>query len=260
MLAGSAIVGMVPGEGLDMWLTVLILLGFHLWTNYQAVSHVVMVVLSRQRTNIVFSDIINALPDIERAAKTDVHVAEATSRLILSPRKVAKKEAILSYDGLLEWTSLGSPRNSSTVIGHADFVGFDKLMAHVPPRVSISSLFTACDSRQSGYVLYGSPGLNDSSTVVGVNNGTKVFICLLADVKTVSTYIQAWVHALLLAKRYRDSPNVQDSLQLLQESRATVCKLFYDLSIEESLRLAGWDMSRCAIERSPTPTIQLLAS
>lgn len=53
MLAGSAIVGFVEGEGLMMWAMVISLLTLHLYTNYQAVRSVVMRSLNRQRTNIV---------------------------------------------------------------------------------------------------------------------------------------------------------------------------------------------------------------
>lgn len=259
MLAGSIVVGAVTGEGLQMWTTVLFLLAIHLWTNYQAVSHVVMVVLSRQRANIVFSDIVNALPDIERTAKTDVHSAESVSRLILSPTKVAAKERILEPDGLLRWYNPG--RRNDVILGHADFVGFDKLVRAMPASISLGSVFEACESKESGYVLYygaasgGNPFLQSVGCSVG---GVEVYICLLADIKTISTYHQAWVHSLVLAKKCYDAGGViGDPLQLIRETRSLVRTLFVDLRIEESLRHAGWESWRCAIERTPTPTIQL---
>ncbi|KAH8204532.1 hypothetical protein TruAng_001306 [Truncatella angustata] len=77
MLVGSLFVNFVEGRT-AVWLWMFVLLGAHLWTNYQAVRSVEMRSLNRQRACIVIDEY-------------------KLSGRILRPAEVAKKERILSW-------------------------------------------------------------------------------------------------------------------------------------------------------------------
>ncbi|KAK6824979.1 hypothetical protein PG987_012473 [Apiospora arundinis] len=78
MLAGSLFVRVVEGR-LAVWCWMFILVGIHLWTNYQAVRSVQMRTLNRQRASIV----------INEYRETGV---------VLRPDQVARKELILLWN------------------------------------------------------------------------------------------------------------------------------------------------------------------
>lgn len=77
MLAGSLFVRVVEGRQ-AVWCWMFILLGIHLWTNYQAVRSVQMRTLNRQRASIVIGEYCQ-------------------TGVILRPDQVARSELILSW-------------------------------------------------------------------------------------------------------------------------------------------------------------------
>ncbi|KAI4600572.1 hypothetical protein KJ359_000931 [Pestalotiopsis sp. 9143b] len=77
MLAGSLFVNFVEGTT-AVWLSMIFLLGVHLWTNYQAVRSVQMRTLNRQRTCMV----------VDNYMKTGG---------IMTPAEVAQEELILTW-------------------------------------------------------------------------------------------------------------------------------------------------------------------
>lgn len=261
MLTGSVIVGMVKGEGFSMWFTVLSLLFIHLWTNYQAVVHVVARTLNRQRANIVFADIVNSLPEMEQTYAADADSAKAMSRLLFPPKKANQYERILEADGLLRWYTFNSSSSASpsdTVIGHAQYGSFKSMMEMVPPSIGISELLEACDSKTSGYVLF----YNVSKHTSRVN----IKICLInSNNLTFNPDIRAWVHALLLARKLHTAANKSAKmfthpLDVISESRSVVTKLFDELHIEDALKMAGWEMERNSVQSHPNPSIKISSS
>jgi hypothetical protein len=252
MLTGSFVVGFVSSEGSQMWLTVLSLLCVHLWTNYQAVAHVVARTLNRQRANIVFSDIVNALPEIEQTYAADADSARAMSRLLLTPKRTCLKERILETDGLLRWYPT---TGSDAIVGHAKYGSFKTMMELVPPSISIAELLEACDSKTSGYVLF--------YQVLRHSGRVNIRICLTNDSNiTFNPDIRAWVHALLLARKLHAGARKTNQvfthpLDAISESRTTVIKLFDELHIEDALQKAGWELERNSVQSSPNPSIKI---
>ncbi|KAI0136745.1 vitamin B6 photo-protection and homoeostasis-domain-containing protein [Xylariales sp. AK1849] len=77
MLVGSLFVNMVEGQS-AVWAWMLILVGIHLWTNYQAVRAVQMRSLNRQRAGII-------VQEYQRSGR------------VLHPDQVARRERILTW-------------------------------------------------------------------------------------------------------------------------------------------------------------------
>lgn len=253
MLAGSALVGIVQGEGLSMWITVLLLLGIHLWTNYQAVAHVVARTINRQRANIVFSDVMTSLHELEHANNTDAHSTKAMSRVMLSPKQVSVRERILEADGLLRWYNATSKLSSVTdhIVGHCSFGTFDSVLSLVPSSTLISDLFNVCECPQSGYILYyrqltHSKRVNVRIALVHYPSGTEPF----------NADIRAWVHALLIAKKVHDEP-MSSPFEVIESTRQLVNRLFDQLQIEEALAHCGWELDRNSILSFPPPSFSL---
>lgn len=271
MLVGSVVVKYIDGEGVHMWITVLVLLALHLYTNYQAVSCVVMETLNRQRANILFSDIIRALPEFQgikdRVSHSDSEarvsekqdgpsydthrpeLSQALSRLILSPRVVSMKERILEIDGALRWYEGGSSsKDFGIYIGHAEFTGFQSLLDIVPPSLCIETVFDACDTTSSGYVIF-------------FNSVSNIRICL-TSARTASSELRAWVHALLIARWLQTSTPPSsanfDPIQLILQTKMVVNQVFDALQIEQALPHTGWVQGRYAVASQPVRSITIV--
>jgi hypothetical protein len=244
MLAGSVLVKMVQGDGIEMWITVILLLSLHLFTNYKAVSSVIIRTLNRQRTNIVFSDIIRSLPEIEQAVDSTVEdVQKSVSKLLYTPRKASNRERILEPDGLLRWYS----SSGDQVVGHAEFTGFQSILSILPASVSLDHLIDASQATVSGYLIFYSVR----------QHRPELKICLLNS-RNKSCDVRAWVHALLIAQNLVNSPQLQtDPLHVIRETGRIVDRLFVELNIEPALASAGWDLDRYAVRSKPNPTVQI---
>lgn len=248
MLTGSVIVGIVQGDGLQMWMAVIILLSLHLYTNYQAVSHVVMTTLNRQRANIVFSDIISCLDSIRQTAHTDVESEVSVSRLLLTPRKASFKERILEGDGLLRWYDNASSKvsRSDKIIGFGKFASFLSVVKHLPSGSTINEILEI--TGRHGYII--------SFYTLSHTGRATVQICL-ANGAPKSADARAWVHGLLIAKEVFDGKSALDGLEVIRSTEKIVSELFDQLNIEASLALVGWDLDRYAIQSCPNPTFMI---
>ncbi|ANB15808.1 hypothetical protein AWJ20_3452 [Sugiyamaella lignohabitans] len=261
MLAGSVLVKLVQGEGIEMWITVTLLLSLHLFTNYRAVSSVVIRTLNRQRANIVFSDIVNSLPELDQTVNGNAQVSgpddtefesinKAVSHLLVTPRKASAQERILEPDGLLRWysSSRTSQRREDEVIGKAAFGGFQSVVSVIPNSLSLDQVLAASHSSESGYVLY-----------YAFSHGSRlpsVFICLLSN-RNKDSDIRAWCHALVLCRGLVLGAQASTPLQPIYDSYDTVSHIFDKLNILPALGLAGWDLARYCVQSKPVPTIVL---
>ncbi|CAN6628574.1 hypothetical protein TRVA0_011S03158 [Trichomonascus vanleenenianus] len=258
MLTGSIVVGAVKGEGFGMWVTVLLLLALHLWTNYQAVSSVIIRVLNRQRTNIVFSDIVCSLPEFQRAYSTNANGAQAMSRLVLTPRKTAAKERILESDGLLRWyTSVSTAKTThDRVVGRARFGPFRAVLESqrkTSKTTNFEELFAASDTLKSGYVL--------GYEVDACTGDVLVTICLVSDHSLAGNAdLRAWAHALLVAVNINPKTTTSQytsPMDVIVETRKIVSKLFDDLDVAGALKAAGWELDKSAIQPGPNCSIRI---
>lgn len=254
MLTGSIVVGIIQGEGLDMWMTVVLLLSLHLWTNYQAVSSVVIRTLNRQRTNIVFSDIINSLPELEHSLNSDADSTRAMSKLILNPRRTSTKERILETDGVLRWYNFRS--GTDMILGYAKFGGFKNILVQLPSTISLQQLLNANDANISGYILY--------YHILRHTGHVRIDICLVdgnSINKDKHSDLQAWVHALLIAKTLKSTnSSIVDPLTVITDARQTVVKLFHNMNIPQGLSYAGWNLDKSFIQSHPNPCLKLATS
>ncbi|ODQ67756.1 DUF647-domain-containing protein [Nadsonia fulvescens var. elongata DSM 6958] len=273
MLVGSVVIGKVEGEGLYMWVVLLSLLTIHLWTNYNAVASVIMQTINRQRANILFSDIIRILPELESnmSGGSLDNSKSGLSKLIMSPRSVASRERILEWDGVLRWyeTSFNKP---DSVLGYANFVGFSDILNVLHQQsfsISLLDLMSCCSTELNGYLIW--------FQVLHGTNRVEVKICLTKDndipdsevslkssgTKTQEkTELRAWCHALLIAKYIGTSPGkspttASDYMECIRHTEATVDNIFGQLQIMDNFRLAGWDIERCAIISAPTKSISI---
>lgn len=246
MLVGSMFVGVVKGEGLQMWVTVISLLSVHLWTNYQAVWYVVMRTLNRQRCNIVFSDIVNSLPEFERAFSTDADTAVSLSKLTLNPKKVAVKEKILEPDGLLRWYGGSYNNNNNRVtIGKASYGDFESVLKNV--NCEINELLDATDALNNGYII----SFNTTSSSLFIN------ICLIHN-GPMNSDLKSWVHALLIAREITILNNkLALPIDIIKSTKQVVDKLFNKLEIEKALELSGWELEKHSMQKHPYPSISL---
>lgn len=252
MLAGSLVVGMVKGEGVAMWTVVTILLIIHLWTNYRAVSSVVLKSLNRQRANIIFSDIHKSLSELKQTANVDINSDISLSRLLLTPRKVARRENILEPDGVLRDVN-------GKIIGYASFGGFEIISSSAQKSgISITELINTTDTW--GYIIW---------FQVLDNNLTQVYLTLVNEDNSSSTTgsgdLRAWVHAYLIASAvstyfsnrgiFSEKVELEDQLTLIKTTTETLSTIFDDLQIAKALKLCGWNLSNRNIITRPVKKI-----
>lgn len=247
MLAGSVVVGVIKGEGLEMWVTMLALLTIHLWTNYRAVSSVVLKNLNRQRTNIIFADIAESLDDLRQS---DI---SSLSNMLMSPRKVSARENILEPSGIL--------RNSrGKIVGHAQYCGFEPLLQGVKKsNIDVSDLIGI--TKRWGYVIWYSI---ESAR-------TNIFITLFDEPNSSSTNssgdLHAWVHAYLIAEAAQESfskrpindnkVDIYNQERTIRKTAETVALLFEELHITSALSQAGWDVSNRNLISRPVKKISI---
>ncbi|KAK6524261.1 hypothetical protein TWF694_005917 [Orbilia ellipsospora] len=215
MLAGSLVISSITSKTAS-WISMLLLIAIHLWTNYRAVKAVTMITLNRQRANLVISTF-------------------AETGTVLTPKDVARRERIFERDGVLRWhdgriigwgvigTKLASiiPTSTSTSIG----------------RLPIVDIVKACPTEQ--YMLWFGGHLQNM----------RVCICLEHNCPP-STQIKAWMHALLSAKLLSDkrsnSVTDSDALQALIDAKRQINGTF-----EEFLRRlteVGWNIEDPQLE------------
>ncbi|VVT56093.1 uncharacterized protein SAPINGB_P004804 [Magnusiomyces paraingens] len=231
MIAGSLVVGVVPSEGLLMWVVMLMLLTIHLYTNYQAVSNVVMQSLNRQRTNILFSDITKSLEELDQSRLNDSDRAVALSKLVLTPTKVSKKENILSSSQLIR-------DSNNNIIGSGKFVEFS-MIQHLVLKSDISLLDIISATLKHGYILF---------FVQGPSSTPNIYISLVDDDDCSKSPffdrdVKSWVHAFLIC-RYLQKEKIGkvEILDIIKSTTNQLDYLFTTMDISFSLEKAGWDL------------------
>lgn len=163
---------------LATWTTLMALLSIHLAMNYAAVKAVRMRVLNRQRANIVLSNLLS------------------TGR-VLSPTQVAQRERIFEHDGVLRWAD-------DRIIGRCSIgVSLERLLASLSlsqrtkrgaaAGLSLQDIETQLSDlvrlyEHESYILW-SPG-PDSEAIIILKQGC-----------TPISQVQAWAHALVLARQ-----------------------------------------------------------
>ncbi|EGC42162.1 DUF647 domain-containing protein [Histoplasma capsulatum var. duboisii H88] len=172
ILCGSVVVSHISTP-FATWTTLLLLLLVHLSTNYAAVRSVNMTTLNRQRTNIVFSTLF------EKGS-------------VLTPTEASKCERIFERDGILRWKA------SSATLGYCQIGGsFQELLrgsihgANSIRDVGIDIYKLLRLFEKEEYVLWFNP-IHKKGTIVLKNNVTPI------------SQLQAWSHALRVAKRLTD--------------------------------------------------------
>lgn len=215
------------------WVTLILLLTGHLLANWAAVRSCCLKSLNRQRTNILFS-----------------HLVEYQT--VLSPAEVAAKEYIFERDGALRW-------NQGIKLGYCQIgVGLQDLLSSMaqPHQRTSSSRVLRQDLVQfldlfqrRKYLLWYRP-----------SNST-VMIALKEQV-TVMDQITAWVHALLLGRELATGVGraIKGSSYTRILKQVDVTGRMTDDLVRESsgrLREAGWDLQVAALETKPGKRVSL---
>lgn len=222
--AGSLVVSWISAP-ITTWLTLLFLLGTHLFLNYSAVRSVSMRSLNRQRANIVFAHLL------------------AFDKL-LSPQEVSKRERIFEWNGVLR-------------LEHDRVVGYGKIGVCLETLLSQGGFGRSHKRTRSVHL----EATTQFSTLL--DTFEKEFYILWFDVKTSTAYItlkedatvrtqlKAWLHGLLLARGSgeRSTSSLSAKRNISQELVETL-KRTSDLFNEYEHRLitGGWDLDIAALE------------
>ncbi|KAG9190645.1 hypothetical protein G6011_08733 [Alternaria panax] len=229
MLTGSLVVSHMTSP-FATWTTLVFLLAVHLATNYAAVKAVSMNSLSRQRANILFSNIFQ-------------------HGVVLSPSEVSKRERIFHRGDVLRWSD-------------------DEMLGHCKIGASLQDLLGRIGEQntQTGSLALCAIQISELLTIF---TGEAYMTCPAASAVDVSIVLKAgcgpndqlkaWAHALLLAKRARDGrghagnkPNTASAPpkdRLIAELRQTLedVRAMFDKYGDE-MRGKGWDLDVAAME------------
>lgn len=263
--------------------------------NYCAVRSVHMTSLNRQRTNIVFSTLIESDSEVVDLIATDTispNVAQSEKRIgqvnptewtLLGPKQAANYERIFEQDGILRWQAatatststalkLGSCRigTSLSSLLHALSGPSDVHSLRTPfPIQRLLSIFA-----QESYILLVQP-----SKQPGHSSATVV----LKTSCSAESQIKAWVHALLAARILAKIPSralrvpghkqqqQHDSDDGEKDRETEIDMVFRVLkgtltflnegsrfeSYTRSLAEVGWDLDIAALETRPGRRVQV---
>ncbi|KAK9245946.1 vitamin B6 photo-protection and homoeostasis-domain-containing protein [Lipomyces tetrasporus] len=268
MLAGTIIVPYINTDT-EIWTVLLILIGLHLFTNYRAVSSVVMETLNRHRTSIVFARLMDTISP--GMMESDfLNQPPVLPSIILTPRQVSNQERVLEQDGVLRWGSRGA------VMGVATIGTFSAVRKILPPGMSVQDLLSIFGHGSAGYVLW-----FETSRVRG--RRTKQITVRIALIErfhddrptsdrayyahessgssTPSPYgqdnidtrdVRAWVHALYLARHVRSLHNGSGESNSITSARDNVIRTLHLVDglfgptgrVTEALGIRGWDLTR----------------
>ncbi|EPS35698.1 hypothetical protein H072_10830 [Dactylellina haptotyla CBS 200.50] len=216
MLAGSLVISSITSKTAS-WVTMLLLIAIHLWTNYRAVKAVTMVTLNRQRANLVISTFVE-------------------KGTVLTPKDVARQERIFERDGVLRWSN-------GAIVGWA-VIG-TKLSSIIAStsgsgeRMSLVKIAKACPTEQ--YLLWFGGKLRD----------IRVCICLESGC-TPAAQLRAWMHGLMSAKLLSDRRSQaitdEDALQALIDAKHKIDGIFDGFLT--GLAEAGWNAEDPQLETS----------
>lgn len=206
---GSVVVSRVTSFAAT-WTALILLLTTHLGMNYCAVRSVHMTSLNRQRTNIVFSTLIESdseaielgAPDIFR--RPEAQSAKKISQwTLLSPKQAARYERIFERDGVLRWQAATTSTSTALKLGSCRIgTSLSTLLRALSETSGINSLripfpiqrLLSLYSHES-YILFVQP-----SRSAGSGSATIV----LKSGCSAQSQIKAWVHALLAARLFAE--------------------------------------------------------
>ncbi|KAJ6155087.1 hypothetical protein N7470_005653, partial [Penicillium chermesinum] len=199
---GSFVVSHITGFK-KTWAALLTLLALHLSSNYLAVRSVQMTSLNRQRTNIVFTSLLESDPDLNIYSLRPSQPRPRTPlprpnsslwRKPLTPADVAAKERIFHRSGTLLWVSRTPDKSQD--LGSAEIgVPLASFLRNARLSFKTTLPMRALDTLFKGeeYILFLFPRSQDRMTkwhaCIVLKKGCKVF-----------GQIKAWVHALLAAR------------------------------------------------------------
>ncbi|KAK9346982.1 vitamin B6 photo-protection and homoeostasis-domain-containing protein [Lipomyces starkeyi] len=265
LLAGSVLVPYI-NTNKEIWTMLIILVTIHLFTNYRAVSSVVMDTLNRHRTNIVFAQLMDSMSP--GMLESDfLNQPPVIPSVILTPRQVSNQERILEQDGVLRWGSRGA------VMGIASSGTFSAVRRILPPGMSIQDLLSIFGHGSAGYVLW-----YETSRVRGRRSKhVTVRIALIersnddsptsdlayygpkpSGTGTPPPYgqvdtreVRAWVHALFLARHVRALNNGTGESNSITSARDNVIRTLHLVDglfgptgrVIEALGIRGWDLT-----------------
>ncbi|KAK9239557.1 vitamin B6 photo-protection and homoeostasis-domain-containing protein [Lipomyces kononenkoae] len=266
MLAGTVLVPYI-NTNKETWTMLTILITIHLFTNYRAVSSVVMETLNRHRTNIVFAQLMDSMSP--GMMESDfLNQPPVLPSVILTPRHVSRQERILEQDGVLRWGSRGADMGIGTI------GTFSAVRRILPPGMSIQDLLSIFGNGSAGYVLW-----YETSRVRGRRNKrVTVRIALIerssddsatsdlayyartsSGANTPTPYgqldtreLRAWVHALYLARHVRALHNGTGESNSITSARDNVIRTLHLVDglfgpngrVTEALSIRGWDLTR----------------
>jgi hypothetical protein len=270
MLTGSLVVSRITSH-FATWLTLLLLLSIHLWTNYRAVRAVRMRTLNRQRANIVFSSYLQSLHDevqFPKGPKLSLQKGQRVEHVgieykLPSPKEVSLNERIFELDGVLRW-------HGSAVMGYCalgvpliDILNTLPLSARHPTTGSYSSINSAAKDANNPAELDRDTGIEAVLEVFKNENYTLSysvdqyqaikarrprFLIVLKENSGVKAQVKGWFHAFLCARKLYTVPELitQPMVCFVEETLREV-QIFWP-QIEESLEKAGWDLVTGALE------------
>ncbi|ODV90472.1 hypothetical protein CANCADRAFT_44126 [Tortispora caseinolytica NRRL Y-17796] len=241
MLAGSLVVSNIQSNQAT-WICMIVLLVFHLYTNYRAVKAVVMTSFNRQRTTLA----VEALADqtaqhflrsnLDPTAVIDAvrAVSEDLQGLIPSPSYVSKRELVLARGSAISRD--GRP------IATAKFTSIKDVLDILPPEVTLKDLMA--QQKHWGYLIWCS-----------FDTEMDIRIALFANDEQGSSAdslrdFRAWTHACLLARiAHTAQPN------LITLTGDFVWQLGDRL--REALLSNGWVIDRTFLDAHNAPRIQI---
>lgn len=231
MWVGGLVVSRVHGV-FATWIWLLSLLALHLTMNYLAVSSVCMLMLNRQRANIVFSS-------LDSTGETP------------GPQEAARQERIFEREGVLTW--------QGSKIGYGGFVDMRELLLSLGGRLestsgSIVDIPTSISSvldvyHHESYILWFAP------------RSQRALIVLKAGA-TPQTELYAWWHALRVAHAFHSSKYSQDggTAEILKALHETLRSDHSQKDFIATLGAAGWDSNASLLQTSSGTRLHLVAT
>ncbi|KAK9366918.1 vitamin B6 photo-protection and homoeostasis-domain-containing protein [Lipomyces kononenkoae] len=266
MLAGTVLIPYI-NTNKETWTMLIILITIHLLANYRAVSSVVMETLNRQRTNIVFAQLMDSMSP--GMMESDfVNQPPVLPSLILTPRHVSRQERVLEQDGVLRWGSRGAVMGTGTV------GTFSSVRQILPLGMSIQDLLSIFGNGSAGYVLWYETSrlrgrrtkhvtvrvaLIERSSDDSTTSDQAYYARDYSGTSTPPPYgqvdtreLRAWVHALYLARHVRAMHNGTGESNSITTARENVIRTLHLVDglfgpsgrIAEALAIRGWDLTR----------------
>lgn len=233
---GTLVVSHISSR-LMTWISLVFLLLVHIMTNYAAVRAVKMTTLNRQRSNIVFSTLL----DETRAS---------------SPGQASKDERVFERDGVLRWKA------------SSESLGFCRIGVSLDELLRLSSPSLSRSTRSLRNVGVSIPRLLDiferEDYVLWFDKGSKRGAIVLKSGATPVSQLKAWSHALMVSRyvahpeqgirsdqkqHEKASDSITSVYALLEETLKSHSKEFP--GFVKQLKDAGWDVETPALETRP---------